>query len=1092
MATYYFRNSGNSSWNVSTNWSLSSGGPANGSVPGNSDVVIFDSNSGACSTTSGAVCGSLQFNTYTNTITFSNQLNIWGSAGITITGNNVNASGSSAPALSGTSVTQNLTSNSFSWNGNMIAGNGCIVNITDTWIITGSFTNACDINGGNLTLSGNLTINTYFGGSSNFIFNGTSIIIFAANTDYRGTGDWSFNTSGTITFDSSNPITFLAVNGNQSISYTSGTIVTTGSTVIFAQYSSHGITFNNISSVIFNNVQLQFYSASFTLNSDMYISGTLELHSRTFNAGGNINGSNIYTGGLNFSNSLPLALSGTVAGTSTIYAHYGGTWTAGTSTVPINNNIILDCSSYTTTFTNNFTYSAGKIQYLSGTIVTTGSTLILRDSSSSVDTNTIVWNNISVSGTITLYSDLYCNNFTGNGGVTVNGNYFCHVFGNLIDNTGAGVISGSAGFIMCGTGSININGSFRSSSLEINTAGTITLTSAIFSAIYQDFIFTYTQGTIITSSTVVFSVQGHSMYINGTSNCTFSNVQFNLYTNAQFILNSDLNVSGAFTVYSSNSYNGTINGYNINCGSLTFNAQPGSYITGSATIVLKYGGTFTGSSNMLVSNNIIFDSSSNTTTLSGTISYQGVVSGATSGITYTSGTINSGTSSLIVYGPSVLDTGGMQWHDVLVDIPHGSTGVNIPITLKSNLNSTGTFKIGGGVYQAAVFVNGYTINVANLTSRDSSTNVLAGTSSITAKYGGTWTFFGNAYFTHSGGFIFDSGSNTVTISSSGSQLRYADLIGGQPIYNASFTYTSGKVLLDNTSIMLSPDGTLTMNNCDKLTFWNLQLDGGTVTLNSDIYVDCTLTIGVIGTSHPIVNGYNIYLGRNRLGSFYNANAGGGSVSGTTKIVFSGCGQGTWTNNNRTLTFNNDIIFNFNGTLTFYDNSGGSGFFSLGSGTYTYKSGILRSKDGNGKEGGILLIPNSCTLIDWHRIACFKYISISNGVTLTMNKFFNGRPKLITNVQVNTSGTYNITFTDGFEKLAKFVKISSCNIVKPGQLLALSIDSNGGLNKGIRYSNQSPNGIPKRDSTIPEFLSGSDINYRESGLLAEPAISIFGR
>ena len=48
MATYYFRNTGNTAWNTASNWSLTDGGGPTGVVPTATDDAYFTSNSGSC------------------------------------------------------------------------------------------------------------------------------------------------------------------------------------------------------------------------------------------------------------------------------------------------------------------------------------------------------------------------------------------------------------------------------------------------------------------------------------------------------------------------------------------------------------------------------------------------------------------------------------------------------------------------------------------------------------------------------------------------------------------------------------------------------------------------------------------------------------------------------------------------------------------------------------------------------------------------------------------------------------------------------------------------------------------------------------
>ena len=79
MATYYFLNTGNNNWGVSTNWSTSSGGPGNGSVPTLSDDIIFDTNSGNCTVdTTNRECKSINFTNYGATISMTYVINTYG------------------------------------------------------------------------------------------------------------------------------------------------------------------------------------------------------------------------------------------------------------------------------------------------------------------------------------------------------------------------------------------------------------------------------------------------------------------------------------------------------------------------------------------------------------------------------------------------------------------------------------------------------------------------------------------------------------------------------------------------------------------------------------------------------------------------------------------------------------------------------------------------------------------------------------------------------------------------------------------------------------------------------------------------------
>jgi hypothetical protein len=171
---------------------------------------------------------------------------------------------------------------------------------------------------------------------------------------------------------------------------------------------------------------------------------------------------------------------------------------------------------------------------------------------------------------------------------------------------------------------------------------------------------------------------------------------------------------------------------------------------------------------------------------------------------------------------------------------------------------------------------------------------------------------------------------------------------------------------------------------------------------------------------------------------------------------------------------------------------GSETFALifgGGFTYSYIKGKLATEGFTGiKNRGTLAISNVCTLIGFDKANGLNNISIANGITVTMDKFFSGRPGVITNVYcTTTTGAYTITFQDTIEKLANWVRVSNCTLSRPGQLLILNqkATTGTGRNVGVRYQNVWPNGVPK-DSP---FTSNTPMAYGAGGLLSDPTISL---
>ncbi len=208
MANRFFRNTGNTSWSVTTNWSLTSGGASVGAIPTTSDDVFFDANSGACVTNVAGVGLSLTTTGYTNTLTFTNTITITGNvtlnSGITI-------AGAAALIISGTST---LTSNGKT-----------IPNLTAQ-------------TAANITPSGALTITSLILGVSTFSgatgWTATTVTIgsggtvtLAASTTYNVTTLNSVLATGSThaTVVSGTPGTkaVLAITGNVNVGYTNFT-----------------------------------------------------------------------------------------------------------------------------------------------------------------------------------------------------------------------------------------------------------------------------------------------------------------------------------------------------------------------------------------------------------------------------------------------------------------------------------------------------------------------------------------------------------------------------------------------------------------------------------------------------------------------------------------------------------------------------------------------------------------------------------------------------------------------------------------------------------------------------------------------------
>ena len=99
------------------------------------------------------------------------------------------------------------------------------------------------------------------------------------------------------------------------------------------------------------------------------------------------------------------------------------------------------------------------------------------------------------------------------------------------------------------------------------------------------------------------------------------------------------------------------------------------------------------------------------------------------------------------------------------------------------------------------------------------------------------------------------------------------------------------------------------------------------------------------------------------------------------------------------------------------------------------------------------------------------------IGLNMNEFFCGDATTRTNITTNNAAiNATVTFTDNFEKIAKFINVNGVTFTRPQQLLLLTNQPKKSRNIGIRYNNQSPNGTPKNDPSVQNQMTYSVPKY----------------
>lgn len=398
----------------------------------------------------------------------------------------------------------------------------------------------------------------------------------------------------------------------------------------------------------------------------------------------------------------------------------------------------------------------------------------------------------------------------------------------------------------------------------------------------------------------------------------------------------------------------------------------------------------------------------NNLTINGNVTVSGTVYYSTGTLTYTSGTVTV-TGSRLRVNTCTLDLNTLTLNNFQTD------GVST-YTLLSDLNINGEWYAN---------VNGTTINGTFNINVSNGLNNLGGISQGTGTttlnlLGGTW----------SGGGILSLNTNingnvNITLNGGGFSTR-------------TLTYVSGNVTCASTSIV-ALGGTL---NVAQIQFANATV------ANATLLADLNISGQVSGSGVSANGAFNVNIG-NGLRVFAN------QLSGTATFVIRGGTIDLTGAANGAL--NANVVINGNVYILFYAQLGG---------TLTYLGGTV--------TGDLLAISaggsGNPTLINMDKVQ-LRRVNITANQNLQMNKFFNGTASFPIRIQGATAGaTYIVSFQDTFEKIANNVKVSGCTVSRPGQLIINGANSNKGTNTGIRYINQSPNGLPKNSPPIPTQMT----------------------
>lgn len=420
-----------------------------------------------------------------------------------------------------------------------------------------------------------------------------------------------------------------------------------------------------------------------------------------------------------------------------------------------------------------------------------------------------------------------------------------------------------------------------------------------------------------------------------------------------------------------------------------------------------------------------------------------VVSG---NITLSSGMTITGSGILTANITSTFTSNGKTW-------PAGLTFAgNSTFTLADNLTVTGPISLSG----SNLNINSNTLYIGNNLTHTTATSVV-GTTNFIFNGTGTWSHT-------STGLI----QNNVTISATailtiGTSVYWGGTTGNSLINIGGIVITTGSTLY----LAGSTTGVSTIINVDSngIIWNNITVTSGTfvgtINLLSDLYFSGTLVNGN-ATTGTVVNGSTIYCISGRLDGFGN----GSSLGGTSTLIFKG--NSTW------YTLYSGFSLGFN-IIIDCERLGLSPSGTVG---YHYGSTVTYVRGSFNKTDTFRISGN--TLINFHKAPLYTVIC-NNSSTITMNEFFSGSPNRIVSISSSGVTNYTIAFQDGFEKISKFVNINNCTLSKPQQLLVITNSPRSSTNtRGIRYINQSPNGIAKGKPSI-----NAPMTFGAGGLLSDP-------
>lgn len=694
------------------------------------------------------------------------------------------------------------------------------------------------IGSGGAVLSGG----TFSGGSASIAVNGILTISGTAFTSTSGT----LSVSGNYTLSSG------------SFSHNNGTFLVNGSA---ARAYSGNTTFYTLEFNAPANGTTYSISSTFT-TTNFKVSGT---HQTTFLGGGTVD----VKGNITVTNSYITFSTGiTVTVTGTSSQHFYGNSIAGGFAFP---NLVINKSA-DTLHLHDYIYISGDWTYTAGVLDAGTSNVIFAESPTVTGTFSLYHMQfsassahnclLSISGSITVNGDLNIT-YSNSGGYARMLGGTIHAKGNVAVNntTNATFIAGGTPTIISidGTGSQTLTGSTvlgagRFPSITINKAsGTLTLNNII--AVGGNW--TYTSGTVSAGSSTVYFTEAKT--ISGSH--TLNNVWFSAAsTQTQNI------ASGTILTVTGTLGFGGAGALTLNSGGIyaqgNISITNSNYVGGGSTTVTING---TGDQNLTGNSSlggrlpkVVINKPSGTLYL-----ISGIGSGGN--WTYTAGTVDPGTSTVVFYNTKTI-SGSMTFNNVVFT---SSPVATFTISPSTSLTVNGTLTTDGSwsftLDSGAVYVNG-DIDLNNTAGAASGTatlhitgtgdqHIYGGTSGTTSlpnleinKSSGTLYLHNNIVsrgnWTYTAGTL-DAGTSTVT-------FYFSKVItGSHSLYNVIFlggsalnTYT----IAGGTTLTILGTMTISSNSIQPL-----NISGGTVYAKGNININSNINGGG-GTATIVING----------------------------------------------------------------------------------------------------------------------------------------------------------------------------------------------------------------------------------------------